>query len=233
MLPRREFVLADWSTGKVGPEIHVKVGKTLYSVPWRYIGRRIDARSTYSMVQNFDNGELIATHIYKPFGKQTDMTHYPPEKIAFAMRTPTWCRNRAAEIGPATVAVIAELLAQNALFRLRAAQGVLGLADRHSAQRLELAAAKAITVGDPSYRTIQGILAAGAEADPAPPSTGDGGAAAFLHGPSRLFGNVVALPNPNTAAANTATTNTVMDTATADTDREDTAANGHGDGVSA
>jgi hypothetical protein len=42
-LPRREFVLADWSTGKVGPDIHVKVGKILYSVPWRYIGRCVDA----------------------------------------------------------------------------------------------------------------------------------------------------------------------------------------------
>ena len=55
--------------------------------------------------------------------------------IAFHMRTPTWCRHRAAEIGPACMAVIDELLAENALFRLRAAQGVLGLACRH--QRFE------------------------------------------------------------------------------------------------
>ena len=38
-LPRKPFVLATWSTGKIGPDIHVKVGKTLYSVPWRYIGQ--------------------------------------------------------------------------------------------------------------------------------------------------------------------------------------------------
>jgi hypothetical protein len=84
------------------------------------------------------------------------------------------------------------------LFRLRAAQGVLGLADKHGPERLELACAKVIAVGDPTYRTIKGILAAGLETDPAPPATGDGGAAAFLHGPSRLFGNVVALPSTNT-----------------------------------
>ena len=211
-LPRTEFVLADWSTGKVGPDIHVKVGRTLYSVPWRYIGRRVDARSTPDMVQLFDAGELVATHVRKPFGKQTDMAHYPPEKIAFAMRGPTWCRNRAAQIGPSVVAVITELLADNALFRLRAAQGVLGLAERHGADRLERAAAKAITAGDLTYRTIKGILAAGAEADPPKPSTGDGGAAAFLHGPSRLFGTVVALPNPNA----TIPTPTAVDTATTD-----------------
>jgi transposase len=199
-LPRKPFVLATWSTGTVGPDIHVKVGKTLYSVPWRHIGRRVDARSTPTMVQIFDDGQLIATHGRRPAGKATDLSHYPPEKIAFTLRGPTWCRTRAAEIGPAATAVIAELLAENALFRLRAAQGVLGLADKHGPARLELACAKAITVGDPSYRTIKGILAAGLEADPPPPSRGDGGAAAFLHGPSRLFRNVVALPSADAAA---------------------------------
>jgi hypothetical protein len=201
-LPPTPFVLARWSSGTIGPDIHVKVGKTLYSVPWRHIGRRVDARSAGTMVQVFDNGELIATHPYRATGKRTDFSHYPPEKIAFRMRTPIWCRTRAAEIGPSAVTVIEELLAVNALFRLRAAQGVLGLAERHGPTRLELACAKAIAVGDPSYRTIKGILAAGLEADPPPPPTGDGGAAAFLHGPSRLFMNVVALPNTDTATTN-------------------------------
>ncbi|WP_195134384.1 hypothetical protein, partial [Nocardia amamiensis] len=30
------------------------------------------------MVQIFDRGELIATHVRKPFGKQSDVSHYPP-----------------------------------------------------------------------------------------------------------------------------------------------------------
>lgn len=214
-LPRKPFVLATWSKGTVGPDIHVKVGKTLYSVPWRHIGRRVDARSTATMVQIFDDGQLIATHGRRPAGKATDLSHYPPEKIAFTLRGPTWCRTRAAEIGSAATAVVAELLQENALFRLRAAQGVLGLADKHGPARLELACAKAIAVGDPSYRTIKGILAAGLEADPPPSSSGDGGAAAFLHGPSRLFGNpsrlfgnVVALPSADGAVtADNATAN--------------------------
>ena len=60
--------------------------------------------------------------------------------------------------------------AVNALFRLRAAQGVLGLRDKHTPARLEAACAKAIAVGDPSYRTIKGILIAGTEA---PTGAGD------------------------------------------------------------
>jgi hypothetical protein len=45
-------------------------------------------------------------------------------------------------------------------------------------------------------------------AEPAPTPTGDGGAAAFLHGPSRLFVNVIPMPTttPSTGT-NAGTTN--------------------------
>jgi transposase len=195
-LPATPFTLATWSTGKVGPDIHVKVGQALYSVPWRLIGQRLDARQTWTTVQLFAHGQLVATHARAERGKRTDPSHYPPEKIAFAMRTPAWCRRRAAEIGPACTAVVAALLEVNALYRLRSAQGVLGLAGKHGPARLDTACAKAIAAGDPSYRTIKGILAAGIETDPPPPAAGDGGAGAHLHGPAALFDNVYPLPEP-------------------------------------
>jgi hypothetical protein len=84
----------------------------------------------------FHAGELVKTHPRKERGKQTDLGDYPPEKIAFHQRTPAWCRRRAAEIGPAATGVIEGLLAVNALFRLRAAQGILGLAQHHDPARL-------------------------------------------------------------------------------------------------
>ncbi|MGH3576736.1 MAG: Mu transposase domain-containing protein, partial [Mycobacterium sp.] len=201
-LPGTPFVLAEWSRCKVGPDIHVKAGHSLYSVPWRHIGQTLDARSTATMVQLFAGGELIKTHVRVARGKQTDLADYPPEKIAFQMRTPAWCRKRAAEIGPATVALIAGLLEDNALYRLRSAQGVLHLSGKHQDGRLEAACAKAAAAGDPSYRTVKGILAAGTEQVPAAAPAGDGGAGAFLHGPDALFaaGNVVPL-HPGTEAA--------------------------------
>jgi transposase len=202
-LPAKPFIPAVWTTCKVGPDIHAKVGKTLYSIPWRHIGAQVDARATATVVQFFRDGQLITTHGRKPAGKQTDYGHYPPEKIAFRMRTPTWCRNKAAEIGPACAQVIDQLLALGALYRLRSAQGVLGLADKHGGRRLDAACAKAIAAGDPSYRTIKGILAAGAETDPPGEPAGDGGAAAHLHGPEALF--AAATPGPAHGQHNHAT----------------------------
>lgn len=200
-LPRKPFELATWSTCTVGPDIHVKVGKSLYSVPWRLIGQRLDARATWNIVQLFHNGQLVATHARAEDRKRTDLSHYPPEKIAFAMKTPTWCRRRAGEIGPGCVAVIGSLLEMGALFRLRSAQGVLGLADKHGPQRLEAACGKAIAAGDPSYRTIRGILTAGLETEPPAACTGDGGAGAHLHGPAALFDNVYPLSHREDGAA--------------------------------
>ena len=68
--------------------------------------------SPRTMVQFFIGGQLVKTHPRKIRGKQTDFGDYPPEKIAFHMRTPAWCRKQAAGIGPACEQVIGELLAE-------------------------------------------------------------------------------------------------------------------------
>jgi hypothetical protein len=137
-------------------------------------------------VEFFVDGTVVKTWARLERGKQTDWADYPPEKVAFFMRTPTWCRRRAAELGESVTAVVAALFEVNALHRLRSVQGVLRLADKYSAERLDKACARAITVGDPSYRTVKGILAAGTEAD-----TDDevdvAAAPAHLQGPEQLF----------------------------------------------
>jgi transposase len=68
-LPTRPFTQATWSTGKVGPDIHVKAGKTLYSVPWRHIGAAVDIRATATTVEIFRAGDLVTTHGFKPKGQ--------------------------------------------------------------------------------------------------------------------------------------------------------------------
>ncbi len=87
-LPHNDFVVATWSTGRIGPDCHLKVGKALYSVPWRLIGQQVDARAAGNTVQVLHQGKVVATHVQLLRGRATDFEHYPPEKIAFHMRTP-------------------------------------------------------------------------------------------------------------------------------------------------
>jgi hypothetical protein len=86
-LSARRFVLATWSTASVGPDIHAEAFRTIYSVPWRFIGQRVDARETFTTVQLFHKGQLLATHGRKPQGKQTDLSHYPAGEDALAFST--------------------------------------------------------------------------------------------------------------------------------------------------
>lgn len=185
-LPTRPFELASWWTPTAGVDIHCKVDKALYSVPWKLIGQVLDARLGPTTVEFFADGQLVKTHARIEKGRQTDYDDYPPDKVAFMMRTPAWCRRRAAELGEHVSEVIAELMSVNALYRIRSAQGVLGLADKHGAARLDAACRRAIEVGDATYKTVKGILAAGTEHEGQPAQTPPA-APAHLHGPSRLF----------------------------------------------
>jgi transposase len=183
-LPVVPFEHAKWSRPKVGPDSHAKVGRTLYSLAWRLIGVQLDARATASTVQFFRGGELVKTHPFQAKGRRTDWADLPPERIGFFMRTPTWCRTQAAMVGPACDALVGELLAVNALFRLRQAQGVLRLGQRHGDDRLEAACQRAVEAGDPSYQTVKGILAAGTEHTPIQPRLLAVDAPAWLRGPA-------------------------------------------------
>lgn len=70
-------------------------------MPWRHIGETVDARAGATTVAIYVKGQLVKTHALKDKGRQTDMGDYPSDKVAFLMRTPTWCRARAVELAPA------------------------------------------------------------------------------------------------------------------------------------
>ncbi len=195
-LPAAPFELARWLSPKVAPDCHVNIDKVLYSVPWAHIGRQVDVRVTDTLVEIFAAGELIKTWPRAERGRRTDDADYPSEKVAFFMRTPVWCRNRAEAMGAHVTELVAGLLADRALHHLRAAQGILGLADRYGAERLDAACCRALQVGDPSYRTVKGILAVGADQQPpAGADTTSAATAAHLHGPDGLFAHLDPTPD--------------------------------------
>jgi hypothetical protein len=186
------FELARWLAPKVAPDCHVNIDRVLYSVPWAHIGKQVDARVTDTLVEVFADGQLIKTWPLARRGRQTDNSDYPPEKIAFFMRTPVWCRSRAETLGEHVTELVLGLLADQALHHLRAAQGIIGLADKYGPERLDSACRRALEVDDPTYRTVKGILAVGADKQPPSAATDTASAAtpAHLHGPDSLFAHL-------------------------------------------
>lgn len=192
-LPSQPFELVEIKRAKVHPDCHVVLSGSYYSAPYRFVGQVLDAWVFDHVVQLFDGAELVTTHLRAHTRGQwmTRTEHYPPHKAAYLERTPTYCRRLAETIGPATHAVVDQLLADRPLDRLRSVQALLRLVEQVGKTRLEAACTRAAHFGDVRYRRIKDILNAALDQQPlpvsvAPPPTP--AAFAFERSAAELFG---------------------------------------------
>ena len=149
-LPQSPFEIVTWHQAKVALDCHIQVSHTLYSVPYQYVGKRVDVKLGSKVVEIYLDSKLIKTHPRGSRGqKVTDWNDYPPEKAAFFQRTPAWCRQQASLVGPSTRETVDALLGEHALHYLRQCQGILRLKEKYSPERLERACARANAFGDP------------------------------------------------------------------------------------
>jgi transposase len=168
-LPPTPWELVEWKRAKLHADCHVVFAGAYYSAPHRLIGQRLWVRATAWKVELFHDYALVATHRRaRPGQRRTLADHLPPDKVQYLMQTPAWCRERATQVGPACAAFIEALLGDRPLDRLRRAQGVLRLAQRFGAPRLEAACARAAAVGEYRYHTIKTILVNGLDHQPLP-----------------------------------------------------------------
>jgi len=185
-LPERPFALVEWKDAKVHPDCHVAIERVLYSVPWQHVGKSLQAKVSAALVELFDGDTLVKTHVRDSRRRITDEADLPPDKVAFLMRTPAWCRRRATEVGTAAAALVDGLLQHGGLTRLREVQALLRLLDTYEATRLESACAIALTA-DGRMKTVRNILAADLDRRQLEllPATSAG---AFLHGAAAIVG---------------------------------------------
>ena len=159
-LPATPVQLAVWAKVKVHGNAHIAFEKNLYSVPYRLIRQTLWLKATDTTVQVFKEHELVAVHCrLQGMGHHSTVDdHMPPDALAYKLRDPQWCLKQAEEIGPACLALIQRLFAHRVLDNLRAAQGVIRLADRYGKIRLEAACSRANAFDAPRYRTVKTIL---------------------------------------------------------------------------
>jgi transposase len=160
-LPSTRFETVSWHKVKVPRDIHVNVRGALYTVPWQYQGRWLQARLGDTTLEIFDGEELVKTHVRVPAGqRQTDWSDYPHEKAAFFVRNPGWCRIQAGRLGPNVSSVVGALLNDGAIHHLRQAQAILRLAEKYPVERLE-AACQLAALADGQYLTVRNLLSSG------------------------------------------------------------------------
>ena len=168
-LPTTAWEFGRWTTAKVSADSHIMVDRALYSVPWRYLHQTVEVWISAHDVRIYAAGERIKTHRRgRPRERVTDYTDLPEDKVAFYQRTPRWCRDQAAALGPDVAAVVTELLTVDTLVHLRGAQGIVRLAETYGADRLNAACRRARFFGDGRYHTVKGILLKALDAEPLP-----------------------------------------------------------------
>lgn len=158
-LPDEPFEIPLWKECSVHPDHHVVFDRSYYSLPTRHIGKKVWVRGAQKLVQIFYQHELIKTHPRSKYPGQriTDETDYPPEKLAYLMSTPTYCREKASEYGPHTEKLICNILSDHAMRNLRKAQGILRLGEKYG-KELEHASERALAFGNYRYKSLKTIL---------------------------------------------------------------------------
>lgn len=175
-----------WSDPKVARDHYAQVERALYSLPTKYIGKKLRARADSKLVRFYLRGVLIKIHPkQKAGGKSTDSTDFPPEKTAYALRDIEWLRGRAEEQGPFVGAFAGKLLSGNLPWtRMRQVYALLGLAKRYGQKRVDDVCALALSADMLSIKRLSRMLETAAAPDLAEQRTLP--TARFLR-PTRVF----------------------------------------------
>jgi transposase len=138
--PTEPFDVPRWSEPKVHPDHHVQVARALYSVPTRYIGKKLRARVDKKTVRLYLQGDLIKTHPRMPPGKRsTDTNDYPVGKAPYASRSVDSLITRARGLGE-HVGVYAERLLAGPLpwMKMRQGYGLIRLCERYGVDKVDV-----------------------------------------------------------------------------------------------
>lgn len=159
-LTRERYDPPAWSEHTVHPDHTVVVNKGTYTLPTRFIGKRVLVESTRSLVRFYSDHELIRTRErVPPGGRCIDHGDYPSEKSAYSMRDPERLIAHAEAIGAETGAFMRALLTGPTPWaKLRQAQALLRLASKYGEHRVESACERANAFEIRNTKRVEGIL---------------------------------------------------------------------------
>jgi transposase len=161
-LPPTPYEYADWKRCRVNLDYHVEIAKHFYSVPFRLLRQEVQARITAKTVEIFHRGKLIATHLrnLRPYRPTIVVEHMPSSHRRYRDWTHERIQREAAAIGDDTAALVEIVLRSRPQSEqgFRSCIGILGLRKRYSAERLDAACGRSLTLGTRSYGSVAAIL---------------------------------------------------------------------------
>lgn len=69
-LPASPYETAVWSTSTIQPDYLISVGNCKYSVPYEFIGKKVDIRVTENSIEIFYHNHRIASHVHRSYAPE-------------------------------------------------------------------------------------------------------------------------------------------------------------------
>jgi transposase len=161
-LPPAPYEYAEWKRCRVNLDYHIEIEKHFYSVPFRLLREAVEARITAKTVEIFHRGKLVAAHLRSPRAHRptTLAEHMPSSHRRYRDWTHERILREAAAIGDNTAALVEMILHSRPHPEqgFRSCIGILRLAKRYDAERLDAACARALALGTRSYSSVAAIL---------------------------------------------------------------------------
>ena len=160
-LPSCHYQLGQFAKYKLANDYHICVDKHHYSVPYEYVGKRLDVRITLSTIEVFYRGTRITCHArsYNKNAQTTNKKHMPKAHLAVVEWDVASYKQWAASIGESTQIMMNLLLEKHdELVALRQARGLKSLVKKLSPNHLEKACAFAHKHGVYSFRFIKEVM---------------------------------------------------------------------------
>lgn len=159
-LPEERFEMPLWKEARVHPDHHIVFDKSYYSLPTRYVRKKVWARGGIHTVHIFYDGELIKTHerSYRAGTFNTDESDYPPEKSRYLLKSTSYYEQQAARHGEYVSQLVSVILGEHAYRNLRKVQGLFRLSEKYGSEALNLACRRCLHYGDYRMSTIKRIL---------------------------------------------------------------------------
>ena len=165
-LPEKAFELSEWKMATVQMNYHIQVDKMNYSVPYEYVGKRVEVKCTKDTITVFYKKNQICEH-KRLYGHRnqysTNEAHMPKNHQLYEWNKERFM-NWASTVGPSTVEVLNSLFDRYKIEEqaYKGCLSILKLSDKYSQVRLENACQLALErLTNPTYKNIRLILESG------------------------------------------------------------------------
>jgi transposase len=162
-LPKQPYELAVWTQQQVNGGYHVAVNKHHYSVPYQFVRKKVDIRTTKQGIEVFYRDDRIACHRRDdtPSVYSTIESHRPEAHRQQAQWTHHRLTAWANTIGKSTSELMMNLFADDKRHlhqKERSALGILRLSHAYSDGALERACEQALHIGTYRYDSITSLI---------------------------------------------------------------------------